>query len=62
MLSSYLLDTTLALRWISKNDLHIVGPAVVEQGDRSGIDRRAVYRAFTTPRQHRRVGLDTVIS
>ena len=36
------LDVTLALRLVSKNDLHIVGPAVVEQWDRCGIDRRAV--------------------
>src|SRR5258708_1564992 len=38
------LDVTGALRLISKHDLYIVGPAVVEKRDRRRIDGRAVQR------------------
>ena len=36
------LDVTLAWRLLSKNDLHIVRPAVIEKRDRGCIDRRTV--------------------
>ncbi len=36
------LEVKLALRLVAKNDLHIVDPAIVEQRDRGGIDRRPV--------------------
>src|SRR5476651_1441322 len=48
---------TSALRLVSQNNLHVVGPAVVEQRDRSGIYRRAVQRGLhDTSAPARRVG------
>ena len=44
------LNVARALRLVAEHDLHVVGPAVVDQRDRGGIDRRAVQRRRHRPR------------